>query len=430
MSLFVSSHRTCLSRGLAVALFALSSHAQEVSPPTFTLSAALERALEQNPGLIAQGYSARAAEGLIEQAGLRPNPTLDVSVENVLGTGRVQGVRSLETTVQGSQTFERGGKRGKRVDFATKEREVAAKDYAVRRSEVVATTAVAYVETLAAQQRVALAEEPLQLARATLDAVEFRVKAGAASPAEAARARAALAFGQGELARAKAALVAARAVLSATWGGSPADVTVLPGIPRILEALPPEEAFLAQIAQHPQIELQKAIVGSRRASLDLEKAQAAQDITVGGGVRFLREGTDAAFVAGVSVPLPVHNRNQGNIRAARENLAGAEQTIRAVEVELRSAFTAVWQDLKAANSAAQNLRRDVLPATEEAYTVVRRAYEEGQLPLIDVLDAQRALVAIRREILDAESAYAVALVRAESLTDPAFPLTISLFSSK
>jgi cobalt-zinc-cadmium efflux system outer membrane protein len=100
MSLFVSSHRTCLSRGLAVALFALSSHAQEVSPPTFTLSAALERALEQNPGLIAQGYSARAAEGLIEQAGLRPNPTLDVSVENVLGTGRVQGVRSLETTVQ------------------------------------------------------------------------------------------------------------------------------------------------------------------------------------------------------------------------------------------------------------------------------------------------------------------------------------------
>jgi multidrug efflux pump subunit AcrA (membrane-fusion protein) len=52
---------------------------------------------------------------------------------------------------------------------------------------------------------------------------------------------------------------------------------------------------------------------------------------------------------------------------------------------------------------------------------VRRAYEEGQLPLIDVLDAQRALVAIRREILDAESAYAVALVRAESLTDPCLP---------
>ena len=101
-----------------------------------------------------------------------------------------------------------------------------------------------------------------------------------------------------------------------------------------------------------------------------------------------------------------------------------------MEVELRSAFTAAWQDLKAANAAALNLRRDVLPATEEAHAVVRRAYEEGQLPLIDVLDAQRALVAIRREILDAESAYAVALVRAESLTDPAFPLTTSLFSSK
>ncbi len=430
MPFFILSYRTHLSCGLAVALFALSGRAQEVSPSTLTLSSALALAVERNPGLVAQGYGERAAEALIEQAGYRPNPTLDVSVENFLGTGSVQGVESLETTVQASQTFERGGKRDRRVALATKEREIAAKEYAVRRSEVIATAAVAYVETLAAQQRVALAEEPLQLARATLEAVDFRVKAGAASPAETARARAALASGQGELARAQAALAAARASLSATWGGSPADVTTLPGSLRMPEALPPEETFLAKIGRHPRIDLQQAIVVGRRASLDLEKAQSAQDITVGGGVRFLREGTDAAFVAGVSMPIPVRNKNQGNIRAARENLAGAEQAIRAVEVELRSAFTAAWQELKAANAAAQNLRRDVLPATEEAYAIVRRAYDEGQLPLIDVLDAQRALVSLRREILDAESAYAVALVRAESLTDPAFPLTTSLFSSK
>ena len=106
----------------------------------------------------------------------------------------------------------------------------------------------------------------------------------------------------------------------------------------------------------------------------------------------------------------------------------AEQTVRAVDSELRAAFAAAWQDLRAAHTTAKNLRRDALPATQEAYNIVRRAYDEGHLPLIDVLDAQRALVAIRREILDADVAYAVALARAEGLTTTAFPTTTALLS--
>jgi cobalt-zinc-cadmium efflux system outer membrane protein len=102
--------------------------------------------------------------------------------------------------------------------------------------------------------------------------------------------------------------------------------------------------------------------------------------------------------------------------------------MRAVETELRTSISAAWQELAAAHAVAQTLRRDALPATEEAHAVVRSAYEAGQLPLIDVLDAQRALVALRRDILDAESAYAVALVRAEGFTNTAFPLTTALFS--
>jgi len=423
---------------LAVLMMANAGRAQETTTSStafsstgpLTLAGVLARAAENNPALAAQSYGERAAEALIEQAGLRPNPTLDVTAENFLGTGNVQGVRSLETTVQASQTFERGGKRDRRVALASRERETAAKEFAVRRAEVLAASAVAYVETLAAQERLALAEEPLTLARETLAVVDARVKEGAASPAESARARASLASAQGEFARAQAALSSARASLAAMWGGRAEEVGMLSGKIFVPETLPGEEVFLAQIARHPRFEFQQAVIEGRRASLELEKAQAAQDVTVGGGVRFLREGTDAAFVAGVSIPLPVRNKNQGNIRAARETLSGAEQSMRAVEAELRANVTAAWQELAAAHTTAQTLRRDALPATEEAYAVVRRAYEEGQLPLIDVLDAQRALVSLRREILDAESAYAVALTRVEGLTNPAFTLTTALVSAQ
>jgi cobalt-zinc-cadmium efflux system outer membrane protein len=413
--------------GLVLLLTAVGATAQEASPP-LTLGVVLQRAAEQNPSLAAQGYAERAAEALIEQASLRPNPTLDVTLENFAGTGAVQGVRGLETTVQASQTLERGGKRDKRVALAGREREAAASEYAVRRSEVLSAAAISYLEALAAEQRLKLAEEPLRLARETVAAVDLRVKAGVASPAESARARAGLATAEAEFARAEAAVIATRASLAATWGGSPDEIASLAGTLRLPESLPNREALLGRLAGHPRLNLQQSLIEGRRAALELEQAQAVQDISVGGGVRFLREGTDAAFVAGVSVPLPVRNRNQGNIRAARETLAGAEQGVRAVEVDLSAAFTASWQDLSAAHKAARNLNTQALPATQEAYQVVRHAYEQGQLPLIDVLDAQRALIAVRREILDAESAYALALARLDALTDPAYGAVSTLLS--
>lgn len=402
--------------------------AQESAPPPLDLVEALRRAAERNPALIAQGYRERAAEALIEQAGLRPNPTLGLALENFAGTGRVQGVRGLETTVQASQTIERGGKREKRVALAGRGREAAAKEFALRRTEVLAAAAAAYIETLTAQQRLALAAESLQLARKTVAAVDVRVKAGVVSPAESARARATLASSQADQARAAAGLAAARAALAATWGGSPAEVPDVAGSLQVPGSLPGREAFFAKLATHPRLDLQQSVIAGRRAALELEQAQAVQDISAGGGVRLLRQGSDAGLVAGVSVPLPVRNKNQGNIRAARETLAGAEQGAQAVEIELRAAFTAAWQDLAAAHAAAQNLRRDALPATEDAHAAVRHAYEQGQLPLIDVLDAQRALVVVRRDLLETEAAYARALTRAEALTQPSFAATSALIS--
>jgi cobalt-zinc-cadmium efflux system outer membrane protein len=404
-----------------------TSGAQEAQ---LSLADALARAAERNPTLLAHAYAERSAEALVEQAALRPNPTLDVEAEQFAGTGAMRGVRGLEATVQARQVLERGGKREKRVAVASRDRDSAAREYAMRRTEVLAATAVAYIETLTAQQRVVLANEPVRLAREILASAEQRVQAGAGSPAESARARAAVATAQGELGRAQADLVAARTRLAATWGGSAGDVAAVAGTLLMPEALPSDASLLEKLGGHPRVAHQKAIVEARRATLGLERARTAQDITVGGGVRFIREGSDAGFVAGVSVPLPVRNRNQGTIRAARENLAGAEQMVRAIETDLRAEFITAWQQASAAHAAAQNLRREALPATEQANAVVRRAFQQGELPLIDVLDAQREVIALRRELLELETAFAVAYVRAEALADTTFPAAAALFSSK
>ena len=129
------------------------------------------------------------------------------------------------------------------------------------------------------------------------------------------------------------------------------------------------------------------------------------------------------------MPLPFRNKNQGNIRAARERLLGAEQSERNIEMELRAAFAAAWQELTVAFETAWSLRSEALPSTEEAYSTVRHAYEQGQLAQTEVLHAQGALVSLRDKILEAELAYNVSLVRIESLTDPTYASLVAQLSS-
>jgi cobalt-zinc-cadmium efflux system outer membrane protein len=133
--------------------------------------------------------------------------------------------------VQASQTFERGAKRAKRVAVAGRERDFTVKDFAVRRAEILAATAAAYVHALAAQQRLTLAAEPLRLARETLALIESRARAGAASAIESARARAAVISAEAEFTRTESAFVSARAALAATWAADLAAVpsSALPG---------------------------------------------------------------------------------------------------------------------------------------------------------------------------------------------------------
>src|SRR5687768_6987720 len=218
------SHVRLRRFAVAVLLTSAVPRAQEAGVAPLTLTQALARAAERNPSLAARAYRERAANALIAQAGVRPNPTLDIEVENFVGTGALQGVRGLETTVQAIQALEGGGKRQKRIAFATRERDSAVKELAVQRAEILASTAAAFINTLAAQQRHAFAAEPLRLAREIAGATDSRVRAGAASAAESARTRASLAAAQGELARARAEHHTARTRLAAKWGGTPTDV--------------------------------------------------------------------------------------------------------------------------------------------------------------------------------------------------------------
>ncbi len=156
---------------------------------TITLSQAGALALTHSPRLAVFDFERRIRDARAIQADLRPNPELALEVENFMGSGDLSGFGGSELTLSVAQLFELGGKRAGRREVARFERELAVWDYETARLEVLSEVAHAFVQVVAAQLRITLADELIETARQDLTAVERRVQAGAASPIEQTRAR-------------------------------------------------------------------------------------------------------------------------------------------------------------------------------------------------------------------------------------------------
>ncbi|HEY5141646.1 MAG TPA: TolC family protein, partial [Methylococcales bacterium] len=174
-----------------VSLFVCQVQAQDAMLPTdgepngiVSLGDVLALTLVRNPELSAYSYETRAREAQALQSGIVPNPELGVRTEEFGGTGETKGFDNAETTVEVSQLIELADKRAKRAHAARLDKELADWDYKTKRLDVFTEAAKAFIEVLAAQERVALAEQLNTLAAEVKYTVGQRVSAGKESPLE------------------------------------------------------------------------------------------------------------------------------------------------------------------------------------------------------------------------------------------------------
>ena len=133
------------------------------------------------------------------------------------------------------------------------------------------------------------------------------------------------------------------------------------------------------------------------------------------GIRYAEESEDVGLVVAVSVPLAIFDRNQGGILAARLRAAQAIDEGRASRRDLATRLVRAHARLTAAYHEAQAIDAALLPAAKDAYDATRRAYDEGKLPYLDVLDAQRTLFDTETQRLEALAEYHAAKVQVEGL---------------
>lgn len=377
---------------------------------------ALAAALGSNPGLTGYSFEVRAREAEALQAGLRPNPEIGAGLENFGGSGGVRGLSGSETTIALSQLVELGGKRAKRQNVALYEHNLAEWDYEAARIDVLTETTLAFLEVLAAQEQLALADDLVGVAEEGLTSVSRRVQAGSTSPVEESRARVELETSRISRSMAERALRSAKTQLSSTWGTTiPLFSDAVGNLEDVPEA-PPLEALNARIEQTPMLARWAAELDHRRAAVDLARAQSTPDVTIGAGVRYLGEADDAAFVAELSLPLPFFDRNQGGSQAAALRVQRAEEERRASVIRVRTRLTVSHETLLAAGVEIEALRERALPEAEAAFQSAQDAYLRGSMRFTDVLDTKRLLFELKGHYFDALARYHGAVTAIEQLT--------------
>lgn len=380
-----------------------------------TLRNALSAALLQNPRLQAAAWRPRLAEAQRLQAGLSPNPEVGIELENFVGSGNLSGRDALETTLVLSQLIELGRKRDLRVQVAEGAWSVSALDYEAERLDVLTETAARYVRVLELQQRVEFAERARSLAQEIRSVIERRVQAGDASPIDEIKARLESESARITTERLKRELAAARRELSAMWDETEPVFELALGFLDEVINVPSIQSLTDRVEAHPEVQRWIVEGDRRKSTVELERARAVPDITAGLGVRYINEVEDGALVAGVSVPIPLFNRNQGGILAARLSVAQAVDEGRASFRDLATRLVREHARLTAAFHEAQAIDSVLLPAARDAFTATRRAYDEGKLAYLDVLDAQRTLFETESQRLAVLAEYHSALVQVESL---------------
>jgi cobalt-zinc-cadmium efflux system outer membrane protein len=372
-------------------------------------------ALAQGPELAIFAWEIRAEEAAVMQAGLPPNPELEVEIENFGGSDGFSGFDDSETTIAIGQTILLGGKTRKRVELARLRRDLAGWDYEVARVEALTRVAGDFVATLAAQERSTLARETEELAQRIFSTIGQRVEAGKVSPVERTKARVELAQARLARQRAERELEAARYRLAANWGSVSPRFAQAAGDLTDVRKPPAAERLVERIEHNPDLARWTTEMAARRAAIDLARAEAVPDVTLFGGPKLLEGSDETAFMAGMSVPIPLFDRNQGGILDARIRRAQGERLRQAVEVRVRTDLYTACQSLNAAYNEVQTVRDEIEPSARSAFEAAEEAFRRGKIDALDLLDAQRTLFGVRRQYVDVLASYHQTVIDVERL---------------
>lgn len=376
----------------AAAIQPADAPAQPAAPPPaagapLTVADLEQLALARNPTLVQAGANVEDTRGRAVQSGLYPNPTVGYNGEQI-GTGRgrlgeQQGGFIDQTVVTAGKLRLNRAKFGQEV--AQMEWEAAAQQY-----RVVNGVRSRYYQLLAMRQLIAVREEFVRVADDIVVTLEELVNVGQANKPDLLQGRIEARQARVGLQNAKALYLAAWKQLAAFVGQPDLPVGPLRGDLEAGDPLPDFDATLAHLLEaSPELQVARAEVARTQFALKREQVEPIPNVQLRNATGYNFETNSVTTTVNVGVRLPVFDKNQGNIRSARAQLARAQADVGRVELDLQRRLARAYARYQTTLAVVEMYSKGNLPDAREAFRLYKESLERKRATYPQVLIAQR-----------------------------------------
>lgn len=392
-----------------------SSFAQtsdNLSANSISANELIRQALANNTELAATRLEIERARARLKQAGLRPNPSIDF--EHTTG-GLTNSPNENKTSVGFSLPLELGGKRQRRIDLAQLEIAIAEATVADRERRAANEIRSLYAEALSAQRELEIMQRLNNLDVQTAQVIEVKIKEGESAPLE-------LNLLKVEVERLKSR----RSLAEGKYQAAILRLKNVAGIP-LEQPLQLQEDLLAPVMAQSNYSLNEAVAlalqtrpdlkaaqlfeQAAQAGLQLAKAQVVPDLVL--STKYSRENSafdntpvglikdkDNLLTFGVSVNLPLFNRNQGSQADASISITQAQKRREFLEQLIKAEVSAAYARYQSTQLAVSNFEQGVIAQSTNNLRIFREVYNLGELRITELITEQRRLVDSQHEYTD------------------------------
>lgn len=380
------------------------------------LSEVLAWAQQQSPDLPAAAAEVEVRRGRAWQAGLYPNPELQGGSTQLGGNGSQYFSMLSQEIVTGHKL---------QLDRAAVCREVQQAELQFLRTRFDLLTSVrqSFYVTLVAQKRLSAVESLMSVVQRSAKAAKTLEDSGDGSRADTLLLEVEQDRAEYLLQNAAALLQASRRQLAAAMGDPDLIIGTLAG--DVSATLPDYPYQLTQAGLLTNALVQSAHIEIERNQLLLERAivQPFPNVTVSGGYMYQAQLPHDQAIVQLSLPLPLWNKNQGNIQAAQASVIRSTHQARKTHVDLTKQLALATGRFDVARQQVAKFERSILPKARESVRLNQLGFDQGQFDLIRVLQSQRALIENELSYLAAQEArWAAAAEIAGMLQEEQFPL--------
>ena len=351
----------------------------------------LERNLKLRSGLASTDSSRLQAR----QEALRPNPVLKFQAENFGGTTDAE---QPQYTAGISQQIETGGKREARSLLAAARTESVKAQVKVKNQQLLAQARIAFAEAVAARQLLALARQEVSVSEEALRLIERKTSYGGALALEADKADIALRSARLKLRRQKHEFIEAKIALASLWGGDPSRLDL--SKQSLSLHLPEKEINASDMRASPRLSQARAERHLAARASDLERTNSIPDVTVSANYRQFEQDDGHAFVAAVSVPLQLFDRNQFATKSAESALQSSEFDLKDTEIVLGTSLNELKGHLELLIEERELLEEEILPRSRKVLSKATEAYQSGRISYIEYQDAQESYLGRKEQLIE------------------------------